>query len=244
VIDLHCHILPGLDDGPGSFEESLAMARMAVADGTTVIVATPHVDENLCYPQPERIRELVGRLNELIVAEGLGLRVLPGAEVRAAPELVERLVAGKVMTVADQGKYVLVELPTSGQAVFAGELFFRLQVAGYVPIIAHAERVDWFRREPRVLEEFRARGVRLQINAESVAGKAGRGLRNTAVGLVKSGLADVLASDGHNVSSRKPLLSVGQRNLRGLNGAFERLTVTTPGCFLANGVVGERVQEG
>ncbi|MGE5531952.1 MAG: tyrosine-protein phosphatase, partial [Bacteroidota bacterium] len=201
------------------------------------VVATPHVDERLCYPEPERIRDLTARLNELIRAEGLGLKALPGAEVRAAPELVERLVAGQVMTLGDQGKYVLVELPTSGQAVFAGELFFRMQVAGYVPIIAHAERVDWFRREPRVLESFRDRGVRVQVNAESVSGKAGRGCRNIAIGLVKSGLADVMGSDGHNVGGRKPLLSVGQRNLSRLNGAFERLTVTTPGSFLV--AVGE-----
>ena len=234
MIDLHCHILPGLDDGPESFDESLAMARMAAADGTTTIVATPHVDERHCYPEPQRIRDLAGRLNELIGAEGLGLRVLPGAEVRAAPELVERLAAGDVMTVADRGKYVLVELPTAGQAVFAGELFFRMQVAGYVPIIAHAERVDWFRREPRVLKNFRDRGVRVQVNAESISGKAGRGCRNIAIGMVKSGMADVMGSDGHNVGGRKPLLTVAQRNLSRLNGAFERLTLTTPESFLAS----------
>lgn len=228
MIDLHCHILPGLDDGPGSFEESLAMARMAAEDGVRVIVATPHVDEQYAYPAPELIRELTARLNEMIESDGLPLRVLPGAEVRAAPELVEALQAGRVMTVADQGKYVLVELPFAGHAVYAGDLFFRMQVAGYTPILAHAERIEWLRRHPDLLQQFKDRGVRVQINAESVSGRAGRGLRLEALRLAKEGLADVLASDGHSATRRKPLLSVAQRNLRGRPGLFESLTQTVP----------------
>lgn len=233
MIDLHCHILPGLDDGPASFDESLAMARMAAADGVRVIVATPHVDDQYDYPPPDLIRELTARLNELIQNEGLALRVLPGAEVRTSPELVEALQAGKVMTVADLGKHVLVELPASGRPLYAGDLFFRMQVAGYTPIIAHAERVDWFRAEPQVLQGFKDRNVRLQINAESVSGRAGRGMRLRALRLAKDGLADVLASDGHNVTKRKPLLTVAQRNLRRPPGLFEALTQTGPASLLA-----------
>jgi len=229
---MHCHILPGLDDGAVSFEEALAMARMAAADGVRTIVATPHMDDRYVYPEPERVRDLTGRLNELLEAEGLPLRVLPGAEVRTGMDLVERLQAGKIMTVGDGGKYVLVELPTSGVAVYAGELFFRLQVAGYTPILAHAERVDQFRREPRLLQDLRDRNVRVQVNAESLSGKAGRVLRNFALRLVKDGLVDVLGSDGHNVERRKPLLSVAQHNLRAHPGLFERLTQTTPQSFL------------
>lgn len=233
VIDLHCHILPGVDDGPAGFEESLAMARMAAADGVRVIVATPHVSDQYDYPAPDLIRELTGRLNGLIQQEGLGLRVLPGAEVRTSPELVEALQAGKVMTLADRGKCVLVELPSSSQAVYAGDLFFRMQVAGYTPVIAHAERVDWLRAQPQLLREFKDRGVRLQINAESVSGAAGRGMRLQALRLAKEGLADVLGSDGHNVNSRKPLLTVAQRNLRGRRGLFEALTETGPERLIA-----------
>lgn len=233
MIDLHCHILPGVDDGPAGFEESLAMARMAAADGVRVIVATPHVSDQYDYPAPDLIRELTGRLNGLIQQEGLGLRVLPGAEVRTSPELVEALQAGKVMTLADRGKCVLVELPSSSQAVYAGDLFFRMQVAGYTPVIAHAERVDWLRAQPQLLREFKDRGVRLQINAESVSGAAGRGMRLQALRLAKEGLADVLGSDGHNVNSRKPLLTVAQRNLRGRRGLFEALTETGPERLIA-----------
>ncbi|MEI6499824.1 MAG: CpsB/CapC family capsule biosynthesis tyrosine phosphatase [Armatimonadota bacterium] len=229
---MHCHILPGIDDGPESFEEALAMARMAAADGIRTIVATPHMDDRYLYPEPDRLRDLTARLNELIRAEGLPLRILPGAEVRTGTELLDNLQAGKVMTVGDGGKYVLLELPPTGVAVYAGELFFRLQVAGYTPILAHAERVDQFRQEPKRLRDLRDRNVRVQVNAESISGKAGRIMRNFALHLVKEGLADILGSDGHNVDRRKPLLSVAQHNLRGRAGAFERLTQTTPRSFL------------
>jgi protein-tyrosine phosphatase len=228
VIDLHCHILPGLDDGPGSFDESLAMARMAAADGVCVIVATPHMDEQYRYPEPEMIRELVGRLNDLIRAEALPLRVLPGAEVRTGAELVDQLVAGKIMTLGDQNRYVLVELPSSGHALYAGELFFRLQLAGYTPLIAHIERVELFRAEPRLLHDFKDRGYGLQVNAESVSGRAGRHMHHHVMRLVKEGLADVLASDGHDVSKRRPLLTVARKALRGRDGLFEQLTNDTP----------------
>ena len=232
MIDLHCHILPGLDDGPDSFEESLDMARMAAADGVRVIVATPHLDTRYDHPCPALIRELTDRLNGLLRDEGIALQVLPGAEVQAAPELVSALQAGRVMTVADRGRYVLVELPLAGHPVYAGDLFFRMQVAGYTPIIAHAERVDWFRAQPQMLQEFKQRNVCLQINAESIAGRAGRGLRRTALKLAKEGLADVLGSDGHNVTRRKPLLTVASRNLRGRPGLFEKLTKTVPQCLI------------
>ena len=93
MIDLHCHILPGLDDGPATMAESLAMARMAAADGIRIIVATPHIDREFREPDPELVRRLVVSVNRALGAEGLPLRVLPGAEAPAEPELLEALQA-------------------------------------------------------------------------------------------------------------------------------------------------------
>lgn len=235
MIDLHCHILPGLDDGPTTFDEALQMARLAAADGVRTIVATPHLDEHYQQPAPQLIRDLTARLNELIAAERLPLTVLPGAEVRTAPELLEALAAGRVMTVADQGRYLLLELPASGHAGYAGELFFRLQLAGYTPIIAHVERVDLFRRELHWLRDFKDRNIRLQVNADSLSGHGGRIIRNHALRLVKEGLVDVVSSDGHSTKSRKPLLTVARKPLRGQPGLFEMLTTQTPASFLGDG---------
>lgn len=233
MFDLHCHILPGVDDGPETLEQSVAMARMAAADGVRTIVATPHLDEQYRHPAPELIRELVGRLNDRLRAEGVPLQVLPGAEVRTSPELLEHFAAGQIMTVADRGRFLLLELPTAGHAVYAPQLFFRLQLAGVTPIIAHAERVALFRAEPHRLQELRDRNIRIQINAESLAGQGGRALRNQALRLVRSGLADVIASDGHNLTTRRPLLSVARRALRRQGELFERLTTHIPQSLLS-----------
>jgi protein-tyrosine phosphatase len=229
VIDLHCHILPGLDDGPSSMEESLAMARMAAADGVRVIVATPHVDREFNQPDPDTVRELTASLNKAVRAEKLPLRILPGGEAPAEPELLEALQAGRVLTVGDRGRHVLVELPTNSPATYAPELFFRLQLAGYTPLIAHVERAAIFRVQPEMLREFRDRGYHLQMNVESLHGSFNT--RRRARRLVQEGLVTILASDGHDTTRRKPLLSPARRAIKSAE-LFEQFTLTNPGGLL------------
>jgi len=229
VIDLHCHILPGLDDGPATMEESLAMARMAAADGIRIIVATPHVDREFREPDPELVRRLVVSLNRALGAEGLPLRVLPGAEAPAEPELLEALQAGQVITVGDRGRHVLVELPTNAPATYAPELFFRLQLAGFTPVVAHVERAAIFRVQPHMLRDFHERGYRLQMNVSSLS--SGFTMRRYARRLLREGLVDILASDGHDTRRRKPLLTGARGVLRSAE-LFEELTLTNPGELL------------
>jgi protein-tyrosine phosphatase len=228
LIDLHCHILPGLDDGPAGFEESLAMARLAEADGVQAIVATPHCDLDAICPDPTRIRDLTAQLNDLLADEGLRLRVLPGAELRPTPGLVDALERDQVLTVADRGRYVLIELPSGGYPVFVAELFFRLQVVGITPIIAHAERSDYLRTSPQVLEEMAARGYPVQINVGSLLGEDGAKVRREALRLVQQGLATIIASDGHGARSRKPVLTPAARPLRLSREALLRFTFDRP----------------
>ncbi|MEN6548282.1 MAG: CpsB/CapC family capsule biosynthesis tyrosine phosphatase [Armatimonadia bacterium] len=225
MIDLHCHILPGVDDGPRDVDEALAVARLAVADGTQVIAATPHVDDTYKYPDPDLIRALTARFNERLRAEKIPLQVLPGAEVRVGTDLLEKLQSGQVMTLGDRGKHVLLELPTSSHALYAGELFFRLQLAGYIPVLAHVERVALFRSQPGLLRDFHDRGCLLQVNAESLSGRGGWTRRRYTQKLLREGLIDIVASDGHNTNDRKPLLSIAKK---ALNAEFERLTDQTP----------------
>lgn len=228
MIDLHCHILPGLDDGPRNFDESLAMARMAEADGVQVIIATPHCNlENAC-PEPALIRDLTDQLNDRLAREGLQLRVAPGGEIRATPDLVDAYEAGRVLTLGDRGRYMLVELPPTGYPLFAGELFFRLQLAGVTPVIAHAERFDFFRLSPQRLQDMKDRGYPIQVNAGSLLGEDGLRIRKQAVKLVQERLATIIASDGHNTDRRKPLLSVARQALRLEEDAFLKLTLDRP----------------
>lgn len=241
MIDLHCHILPGLDDGPATMEESLAMARVAADDGVKVIVATPHVDRELNLPDPNHVRRLVAQLNTALQAEGLALRVVPGAEVPAEPGLVEALQAGRVLTIGDCGHHVLVELPTTAPAMYAPELLFRLQVAGFTPVIAHVERAAIFRQRPEMLQEFHDRGYPLQMNVESL--RAGWRTRHYARRLLRQGLVDVLASDGHDVRRRRPVLSPARAVLRSQPELFTRLTHGNPREMLRRGKGDQRGEE-
>lgn len=226
LIDLHCHILPGLDDGPATLDESLAMARMAAADGVRIIVATPHVDRELKAPDPDLVRHLVTRLNKALQGEGVPLRVLPGGEVPAEPDLVEALQSRRVLTIGDLGHHVLVELPMTAPAMYAPQLLFRMQLAGFTPVIAHVERAAIFRQQPAMLEEFRNRGYGLQLNVDSLT--AGWSTRRYARGLLHRGLVTILASDAHDTQRRRPLLSPARHVLRSQPDLFEQLTLTNP----------------
>ena len=228
MVDLHCHILPGLDDGPATLDDALAMARMAAADGVQVIVATPHVQREYRFPAPDLIREAAARLDKAVRAEQLPLRILPGAEIPAEPELLEALQAGRLLTVGDRGRHVLIELPSNAPAIYAPELFFRLQVAGYTPIVAHVERAVIFRHQPAMLREFHERGIQLQLNVDSLS--AGWSTRRYARQLVRDGLVDLLASDGHDLKRRQPVLTPARRVLP--PDLFEKLTVSNPARLL------------
>lgn len=203
------------------------MARLAAADGVQVIVASPHVYEQ-DRPAPENIRDLSAELDRLVVAEGLPLRILPGSEIRATPTLLEDLQAGRVLTLGDRGRVVLIELPAAGHPMFAGELFFRLQLAGYFPLLAHAERYDIYRRQPQLLEDMSVRGYGLQINAGSLAGREGFRVRRHTQRLLREGLVTVIASDGHNTRSRQPVLTLARRGMGRDLGLFDRLTREAP----------------
>lgn len=232
MIDLHCHILPGLDDGPRNWDEALAMARLAEADGVQLIVATPHCNLDAGCPAPAQIRDLTAQLNRLLETNGLRLRIAPGAEARATTGLVEAVEAGRVLTLGDRGRYLLVELPPSGQPLFAGEMFFRLRLAGITPVIAHAERYDFFRTAPAALKELSERLYPVQVNAGSILGREGLRIRRSARELVRRGVATVVASDGHNATDRKPVLAATERALRLSHAAFMQLTFEQPLALL------------
>jgi protein-tyrosine phosphatase len=232
LIDLHCHILPGVDDGPETWEQSLAMARLAEADGIETIVATPHCNLDSACPSPAQIRDLTAELNARLSEAGLRLRVAPGAEVRATTAMVEAVEREQVLTLGDRGRYLLVELPPSGHPLFAGEMFFRLQLAGITPVIAHAERYDFFRATPAALEELCARGYPVQVSVGSILGQEGGRVRRFAHELIQRNLATLIASDGHNTTDRKPVLAAAEKPLRLKHDVFLQFTRERPSRVL------------
>jgi len=229
MIDLHCHILPGLDDGSPDLASSLEMARVALADGIETIVATPHcfVDAG---PTPDQIRTATRQLQAALADGDLPLTVLPGAEVRAHPQLAEMVSRGEVMTVADGGDYLLIEPPFIGIPNYLEQLCFELQIAGITPILAHPERVDLVRSQPELCERLVERGCLIQVNAPSLHGQYGRVIRRIAADLIRRELVHIVASDAHNATSRAPVLSKARRAVVQAAGedAFRDMTELVP----------------
>jgi protein-tyrosine phosphatase len=203
LIDLHCHVLPGIDDGPGNLGEALQLARAAVEAGTRVIVATPHV--NHAYPENDaaRIAGAVAEFNRMLGAAQLELEVRTGAEValtRAAELPADELTALRL----GGGPFLLVECPgTPSTAGFAPALE-AIAAQGHRILLAHAERIPAFQREPHVLEALVDAGMLVQLTAASIAGRFGDPVRDFAQRLLQAGLVHDVASDAHAAERRGP----------------------------------------
>lgn len=230
MIDTHCHILPGLDDGPEDLETALTMARIAEHDGIRAIIATPHVGANGSRPTPDVIRERTAAFNEALQQAAIRIAVYPGAEVRITDTLCQELQAGEHMTLADRGKHLLIELPLNSYPTYAAELFFNLQVMGITPVLAHPERTALLRVHPEVIWGLAERGVLLQANLDSLQGRAGWPVRSQAIRLLRRGAVHLIATDAHDPRKRPPVLSTARKALRRLGGddAFQKLVISGP----------------
>lgn len=207
LVDLHIHILPGMDDGPGSPAEALEMARRAGAEGIGAVVATPHVITGLYPNTREKILESVEYFRDLLREKQLPLSVFPGAEYRLEPDLPERLARGELLTLNDTGRYLLVELPSSLIPPYTGRVIYELLLQGVIPVIAHPERNLALAKEPSLLYELVAKGALSQVTAGSLTGMFGSGAALTAQLFLAHGCAHFLASDAHSPHGRAPVLA-------------------------------------
>lgn len=199
--DIHCHIVPGIDDGASGLEESLAMATAASRDGATTVIATPHQLGGNSHVTASAIRAGVATLNDAITAAGIGLEVLPGADVRIEPELPALLRRGEVLTLADRGKHVLLELPH--EVYFPLEtLLAALSKQGLTGILSHPERNRGMQARPETVAEVVRAGGLIQITAGSLTGGFGGTARKMAEWCVRKRLVHFVASDAHDTSRR------------------------------------------
>jgi protein-tyrosine phosphatase len=202
MIDLHSHILPGVDDGPATIEESLEIARRAAADGVRVIAATPHVRDD--YPtSAETMERLVGEVRAAIHEADIPIDVRPGGEI--AIDWLDRLSDDDVgrFGLGGSPRYLLVEFPYSGWPLSLHEWVFRLVTREITPVIAHPERNADVQRNPEELRPLVDAGALVQITAASVDGRIGRSSRAAAAELLDRGLAHLLASDAHTADVRE-----------------------------------------
>lgn len=205
MIDLHNHILPGMDDGAADLDESLAIARQFLAEGVTRIVATPHVNPvRDTGPTAEEVRTSVAALREALVHAGIDLEVLPGSEIFLTPEVPELVKRGEVASLGG-GSAVLVELPFDRRPAGFEHPLAQLVDAGYQPVLAHPERYAFVQRDPAALDSVVDRGVVLQLTAPAFLGQYGDLVRRTARQLLRQGCYGLASSDRHHPGPERSL---------------------------------------
>lgn len=201
MIDIHSHILPGIDDGAKSEEDSLEMAKEAVKHGITSIIATPHHRNGKFDNECASIMSNVATLNELLVQEDIPLTVLPGQETRINGDMIEDLENAELLPL-NETKYLFVEFPSGHVPRYSAQMLFDIQVAGYKPIIVHPERNRELIEHPSKLYEFVQKGALTQVTAASVVGKFGKNIQTFSHQLIEANLTHFIASDAHNTTTR------------------------------------------
>nr|WP_289037966.1 CpsB/CapC family capsule biosynthesis tyrosine phosphatase [uncultured Allobacillus sp.] len=201
MIDLHSHILFGVDDGAQTIEDSVEMARAAVADGIRVIYATPHHLTTRYENERDVVLPKLNELNAEFDRLGIDLVVKPGQELRIHGDLLEGLQEGTSIPLGNTD-YMLVEFPSNHVPRYTERVLFDIQSAGYKPIIVHPERNSDLIQNPDKLLELVQNGVLTQVTAASIAGKFGKKIKEFSMQLIESNLTHFVASDAHNTRTR------------------------------------------
>ncbi len=229
MIDLHCHVLPGIDDGPATIEESVALGRAALAEGTRTIVATSHVSREYRNDAPT-IAALTDRVNRRFAEEGLQVEVCRGAEIAMtmaaglAPENLRELTLGG-------GPWLLIECPFTPLTTGFDLLLLGLQSRGHRIVLAHPERSPMFHRDPEMLGAFVRSGMLASVTAGSLVGRFGSDVRRFALRLAQEELLHNVASDAHNLAGRPPGMRAELREA-GLDKLASWLTEAVPAAIL------------
>lgn len=239
MIDLHCHLLPGIDDGAPDLATSLQMARIAAEDGIAVVACTPHIYPGLYENTGPAIRQAVLELQTRIDEANIPLQLTHGADIHLTPGLVGGLSDGRLPSLHNS-HYFLLEPPHHIAPPKLEEMVFELLTAGYVPVITHPERLSWIEDHHEIFVELVRRGAWLQVTAGSLTGRFGATAHYWGERLLDEGLVHILATDSHDIVRRPPLLAEGRR-------AAERWVGATEACHLVEtrpqGILDDRQPE-
>ncbi|MED4689069.1 tyrosine-protein phosphatase [Peribacillus frigoritolerans] len=202
MIDIHCHILPGVDDGSADMNESMNMARKAVEAGITHIFATPHhLNEKFVNVKSDIIDRAV-RLNESLHQNNIPLTIHLGQEVRIHRDIFTSLEKEEILTLDDNGRYLLLELPSGSVPTYTKEVIYELQLKGITPIIVHPERNKELIENHKLLFELAQEGALTQLTSGSIIGHFGKKVKSFSNKIVEHNLAHFIATDAHNIGSR------------------------------------------
>ncbi len=229
MIDLHCHLLPGIDDGAPDLQTALDMARMAADDGITDLACTPHIFPGMFENDTASIKQAVAELQTRLDAAGIKLRLSWGADAHVSPQLLDRLRDGSVPRLNDS-RYFLLEPPHHVAPPRFEEFVFGILAAGYVPVITHPERLTWIEDHYETFCRLAESGAWMQITAGSLTGRFGDDARYWGERMLDEGRVHLLATDAHGSDRRPPLLAEGRAAAARWVGKEEagHLTLTRP----------------
>ena len=220
MIDLHCHILPGLDDGPSDVAESIEMARLAVSDGIQTIVATPHTLNQIHSNPLSEVDASVSRMQRILHKEQIAIDLLPGSDVQLCRGMVNRILNREVATINGNKRYILVEFPFMAVPNGANEEIFQLKLHNITPVITHPERIPAFQHRMDILHKLVTMGCLIQVTAMSITGEFGKGIMESAHMLLNLRMAHIIASDAHSARKRPPILSHAVEVAAGILGSM------------------------
>ena len=228
-------MLPGIDDGAVDLEVSLAMARMAVGDGIEITACTPHIMPGVYDNRGPDIRAAIDRLQAVLDENGVALKLVTGADVHIAPDLVEGLRTGRILSLNDS-RYFLFEPPHHIAPPRLEQLAFDVMAAGYLPVITHPERLTWIESHYEVFGQMVHAGAWIQITAGALTGRFGRRPKYWSERMLDEGVVHILATDAHNLRNRSPILSEARQAVADRLGeqAAIDMVVTRPRGILEN----------
>lgn len=235
MIDLHCHILPGIDDGAKTLEDSLDMARKAISQGITHLMCTPHHNNGKYFNPADQVIEKVAVLQQELDDCNLGLTLLEGQEVRITGTLLEDIARGEILFTDLDDTYILIEFPTGEVPAYTKQLFFNLLSQGHTPVIVHPERNAVFRKNPNDLIPFLEMGVLTQLTAPSIVGVFGKEIQKTAKQMLKHNMLYMVASDAHNLRHRNFYLKEAYEEIKKEQGQSTVVAMQQMTKALVNG---------
>ncbi len=209
MIDIHTHVLPGIDDGARTIEESIKIVKKAADEGVNTIVATPHVLEMASKSDWQRVSDTFNCVKQTIIREKINIEMILGAELFISPALPQKIKENKELTINSHNRYVLLELPVQEIPPFTEQTIFELLVQGIVPIISHPERYLEIQRDINKLFNLVRKGVLTQVNCGSLIGRYGKKTQKTAKTLLAHNLIHTIGSDVHSVPNGSYPLSQG-----------------------------------
>ena len=235
MIDIHCHILPNVDDGSESLEESIAMAKIAESEGITKIVNTSHCHFDFKYKKGNELKLELEKFNQALKEENINIEVLLGNELYYTSDLIERFNELDFFSM-NNSKYILMEFSPINFPKNIEDVIYEIKIRGYIPIIAHAERYKQVQEDVNIMLDCIKEGALIQVNASSILGKNGEKAEDTSKKLLDNNMVHFVATDAHSSNRRRPLIKDSYNYILKNYGkeVSEKLFIENPTAVIEN----------